>query len=218
MTRKLLRSAVQAKEAEDEAQDLIFRRYREGLKTYLITLKYPDLAEAQDHLEEISYGGDCWELRVDLLNLSSVAEETNIPSIDFVRSQLRILQELPRRLPILFTVRTRSQGGKFPDDAGCEALELMKLAAQLGCEYVDVEITWPSFVLDGVLAAKGKAKIVASFHEFTGELKWTSQELRDKCVAAEAVGGTSYQCPVISRTNADDRQSIRYRQTLPAIY
>lgn len=192
MTKKLLQHAVRVKEAEDKAQDLISRRYSEGLKTYLITLKFPNLAEAQDYLEEISYGGDCWEFRVDLLNFSSVAKETNIPSVDFVRSQLRILQEMPRRLPILFTVRTISQGGKFPDDAGREALELMKLAAQLGCEYIDVEITWPSFVLDGVLAAKGKAKIVASFHEFTGELKWTSLELRDKCIAAEAVGGMLY--------------------------
>lgn len=185
--------------------DLISTRYSAGLRTYIITLKFPDLELAADRLEKISYGGDCWEFRVDLLGPPSIA----IPPVDYVRQQLRVLQELPRRLPILFTVRTVSQGGRFPDDAAHEALELMKLAVEKGCEYIDVEMSWPSSVIDGILAAKGEAKIVASFHEFDGSIKWTSQAVNDMCAAANAVGGTSSSCPI-----CDARKADRSHQTL----
>ncbi|EFX03193.1 dehydroquinase class 1 [Grosmannia clavigera kw1407] len=170
--------------------DLISARYSTGLKTYIVTLKFPDLEAAVDRLEKISYGGDCWEFRVDLLGPSSVA----IPPLDYVRMQLRVLRDLPRKLPILFTVRTVSQGGRFPDDAANEALALMKLAAEQGCEYIDVEMSWPSFVIDGILTVKGAAKIVASFHEFDGSIKWTSQTVRAMCTEADAVGDIIKLC------------------------
>jgi pentafunctional AROM polypeptide len=105
-----------------------------------------------------------FEFRADLLQDAS-AGETAVPSLEYVKTQLQILQQ-STGLPILFTVRTVSQRGKFPDGATEEALALMKLAVTLGCQYIDVEIAWPSAIIESILAAKENPKIVASFTSF----------------------------------------------------
>jgi 3-dehydroquinate dehydratase len=109
-------------------------------------------------------------------------------------------------LLILFTVRTVSQGGKFPDEATQDALALMKLAVTLGCQYMDMEITWPSAVIESILVAKENSKIVASYHEFSRNVRLTSQRLQDKCLAAEAISGMLPTSPLegISLTNVVD--------------
>lgn len=180
--------AVIATNANKLCQDLISQRYAEGLKTYIITLKFPDFTLLdRELLDQISYGGDLWEFRADLLECPS-SEQTGIPPLEHVRSQLQTLRSLTT-LPVLFTVRTVSQGGKFPNNASQEALALMKLAVEVGCEYIDVELDWPSFVFQDIRACKGSSKIIASYHEFSGNIRWTSTALQEKCTAADAIGG-----------------------------
>ena len=65
-----------------------------------------------------------------------------------------------------------SQGGKHPDRAINEALELLKLGLRAGVEYLDVEITLPEQKVRELVAKKGFAKIIiASYHDFSGNLK-----------------------------------------------
>ena len=149
-----------------------------------------------------------FEFRADLLQDAS-ASETAIPSLEYVKTQLQILQQLTS-LPILFTVRTVSQGGKFPDGAAQEALALVKLALSLGCQYIDAAITWPSAIIKSILATKENSKIVASYREFSGNVRWTSQRLQDKCLAAEAIGG---MLPTSSRRHPINKP-CRYHKTL----
>lgn len=92
-------------------------------------------------------------------------------------------------LPILFTIRTQSQGGKFPDDAVDEALQLMLLAVRCGVQYIDVEIEWPEALVSRIMQEKGDAMVVASYHSWTGDVGWTSEVLREKFRAADAFGG-----------------------------
>lgn len=116
-----------------QADDLISQRYAKGFKTYIVTLKFSDFSLLpKGFIDRISYGGDLLEFRADLLRDAS-AGETAIPSLEYVKTQLQILQQLTS-LPILFTVRTVSQGGKFPGGTAQEALALMKLVVTLGCE------------------------------------------------------------------------------------
>lgn len=167
--------------------DLISQRYAQGLRTYIITLKFPDLSFVErDTIARIGYGGDLWEFRVDLLK--SQPGQPGIPSLQFVRKQLQTLRHLSD-LPILFTVRTVSQGGNFPDGAEKEALPLIRLALELECEYIDVEISWMEDIIKSVQSMKGRSRIVASDHVFKASMKWTSQELHEKCLKAEAIGG-----------------------------
>ncbi|KIW11327.1 shikimate-5-dehydrogenase [Exophiala spinifera] len=151
------------------AQDLISSYYAQGKQTFIIPLTFPDVTQAGSNLERIGYGGDVWELRVDLLRPD---ELTKVPSKDYVLSQLNWLRR-GSDLPIIFTIRTVSQGGKFPDDAAPEALELMLLAAQYGCEYIDVEFPWPQSLKQEIVKHKGGSKLIASVHDWTGEIRWS---------------------------------------------
>ncbi|CAI4217658.1 unnamed protein product [Parascedosporium putredinis] len=115
-------------------------------------LTYPDISLGAKDIERIGYGGDVWEVRVDLLSdAQHPLGATNLPSYEYVRQQVR----------------------KFPDDAVNEALALMLLAVELNCLYIDVEIEWPQQAIDALVAAKGASKLVASFHSWTGDIRWT---------------------------------------------
>ena len=129
-----------------------------------------------------------WELRVDLLRSD---ELTKLPSKDFVLSQLEWLRR-GSDLPIIFTIRTVSQGGKFPDGAAPEALELMILAAQYGCEYIDVEFPWPESLKQEVGKHKGTSKLIASVHDWTGEIRWTDS-LFEHYINQDTYGGALRQ-------------------------
>lgn len=174
--------------------DILFANFAAGKQTFIIPLTFTDINQAKDIITRIGYGGDVWELRVDLLTPTSDAlGETNLPPLDYVESQVKSLQAMSSH-PILFTIRTKSQGGKFPDSASQEALDLMLLAIRCGIDYIDVEIEWPQQVIDELVAARGDSKLVASYHSWTGEIRWTSQELKDKFAAAKQFGGE--QLPV----------------------
>lgn len=112
----------------------------------------------------------------------------NLPSLVYVKEQVEALQAMSC-LPILFTIRTKSQGGKFPDDASKEALDLILLALASGISYVDVEVDWHPAMLKDITKKKGSTKVVASYHSWTGKVRWTSEELMKRFAAADAFGG-----------------------------
>lgn len=170
--------------------DIIFDNFAAGKQTFIIPLTFTDINQAKDIITRIGYGGDVWELRVDLLKpeASGPLGETNLPPLAYVEAQVKALQAMSNH-PILFTIRTKSQGGKFPDGASQEALDLMRLAVRCGIAYIDVEVEWPRSVIDELAAAKGDSKLVASYHSWTGDVRWTSKELRDKFAAADQFGG-----------------------------
>ncbi|KAL3493432.1 EPSP synthase-domain-containing protein [Aspergillus germanicus] len=139
--------------------------------SFFVSLTLPDLREAGDILEEVCVGSDAVELRVDLLKDPS--SEGDIPSVDYVVEQLSFLRSRIS-LPVIFTIRTKSQGGRFPDDAHDAALELYTLAFRSGVEFVDLEIAFPEDLLRTVTAIKGHSKIIASHHDPKGELSWAN--------------------------------------------
>ncbi|VUC35907.1 unnamed protein product [Clonostachys rosea] len=159
-------------------------------KTFIIPLTFPDVNNGKHVLSRIGYSGDIWELRVDLLGPGVIGEE-NVPDPQYVKEQIGTLQSLSP-LPILFTIRTRSQGGKFPDTAAQEALDLMILAVNAGVGYIDVEIEWPDHLIQEITKKKSEAKIIASYHSWTGDVRWTGEVLKEKFVAANAFGGRLY--------------------------
>ncbi|KAI4600102.1 3-dehydroquinate dehydratase (3-dehydroquinase) [Pestalotiopsis sp. 9143b] len=170
------------------SSDPIFDNYASGKQTFIIPLTFTDINDAKDIIERIGYGGDIWEVRVDLLSPEKDhLGETNIPPLSYVKSQIEALQSMSH-LPILFTIRTKSQGGKFPDDANQEALKLMLLAFDCGIAYVDVEIEWPEAVIQELTAKKNTSKIVASYHSWTGKIRWTSDELKNRFEVADKFG------------------------------
>lgn len=155
---------------EDFAQ---FVRLISGRSTYLedalrkrhsffVSLTLPELDGSSDMISRVVVGSDAVELRVDLLRdrqLDSVTE-----TVSFLRDAAK--------KPIIFTVRSQSQGGRFPDDAGEERLALYRLALRLGVEYLDLEVTLADEVLQSIADSRGQTRIIASHHDPKGLLSW----------------------------------------------
>ncbi|KAK2738339.1 3-dehydroquinate dehydratase (3-dehydroquinase) [Myotisia sp. PD_48] len=139
--------------------------------SFFVALTLPDLRESADILEAVTFGSDAVELRVDLLKDPS--SQSGIPSVDFVAEQISVLRSRVS-VPLVYTIRTRSQGGQFPDDAIDSALELYRLASRMGAEFIDLEISFPEDVLQTVSRMKGFSKIIASHHDVEGRLAWNN--------------------------------------------
>lgn len=154
-------------------RSVFFENIKSKRHSFFVALTFPDLRPYLDLLPEVCLGSDAVELRVDLLKDPESTD--GIPSIEYVTSQLSILTStIP--LPVIFTIRTRSQGGAFPDEAHTEALAFFTLAVRMGCEFVDLEVTtFPAALLDEVRqqADNSYSKIIASHHDPKSQLSWS---------------------------------------------
>src|SRR5437667_267240 len=84
----------------------------------------------------------------------------SILTIEFLEVQTTILRRAVS-VPMIFTIRTQSQGGKFPDDAHEEALQLYRAAARMCFDFIDLEIQFPDELCNKVAELKGSSKIIA---------------------------------------------------------
>ncbi|KAG0371051.1 3-dehydroquinate dehydratase (3-dehydroquinase) [Gamsiella multidivaricata] len=90
-------------------------------------------------------------------------------------------------LPIIFTVRSVSQGGQWPDNDTQGMVSLLKDGLEWGVEYLDVEIGLPRNEIDGVLARRGNTLIVASWHDCQGKVAWSSEEMEGQYRLAKSI-------------------------------
>lgn len=139
--------------------------------SFFVSLTVPEVAASLRFLPEIVLGSDAVELRVDLLE--DPQSSSGLPSAEFVAIQVSTLRG-STTLPIIFTLRTKSQGGKLPDDAQEHVLALSLLALRLGVEFLDLEIHLPEAVLASITKAKGTTAIIASHHDPQGALSWSN--------------------------------------------
>jgi pentafunctional AROM polypeptide len=139
--------------------------------SFFVCLSAPNLQPCVKDLPEIVIGADAVELRVDLLEDPEGSE--GLPSPEFVIEQLTILRNVTT-IPVIFTLRTKAQGGKFPDEAYSEARSLYQSAIRLGCEFVDLEMTMPEEILREVSETRGFTEIIASHHDPKSELSWSN--------------------------------------------
>lgn len=162
---------------------------KDGNRSYFLSLTYPDITPALPFIEELTAGVDAVEMRVDLLRSPKNAEHSGeyIPPVSYVSQQIAALRQ-KTSLPIVFTVRTASQGGSFPDKAEKEAFELFHTALRLGVEYIDVEISWPKKQVDALIARKGSSQIIASWHDWSGNLQWDNKSTTDIYRSASQIG------------------------------
>ncbi|KAJ7768294.1 Shikimate dehydrogenase [Mycena metata] len=157
-----------------------------GKRSYFLSLTFPDLTPALHHIDDLTQGVDAMELRVDLLS-DLTTFGSSIPSVPYVKDQIAALRR-STSLPLIFTIRTVSQGGAFPDAAKDEAFDLLKLALALGIEYIDVEISLPEPMIRELISRKGHSKIIASWHDWSGAMKWDGAVVQEKYAIAEKFG------------------------------
>ncbi|EPS94332.1 hypothetical protein FOMPIDRAFT_67286 [Fomitopsis schrenkii] len=158
-------------------------------RSYFLSLTYPDITPALPFMDELTAGADAIELRVDLLRTSKAFDQPApyIPPPAYVIDQIAALRQVSN-LPIVFTARTTSQGGQFPDHAVKEAFELFETAVRLGVEYIDVEISWPERLIQEFASRKGHSKIIASWHDWSGNMRWDTKPVEAKYRIAASLG------------------------------
>ncbi|WRT67049.1 pentafunctional AROM polypeptide [Kwoniella shivajii] len=148
--------------------------------TSFLSLTFPDIVPALNQLEELTEGADAIELRVDLLSTTGAAPSTpGLPPQSFVAKQLASLR-LATSLPIVFSVRSKDQGGMAPSDKPELYQSMVELGIRLACEYVDLEVCWPTELLQKITKFKGQSHIIASWHDWTGSMAWDKQGVRSK--------------------------------------
>lgn len=139
-----------------------FESVKRKKHSFFVSLTVPDVSDALELLPRVVVGSDAVELRVDLLKSYDP---------EWVGVQVAALRAAAK-VPIVFTVRTQSQGGKFPDDDYEGAAALYNVATRMAVEYIDVELTWPEHIVQAVLAHKSSSRIIASHHDPKGTLSW----------------------------------------------
>lgn len=140
-------------------------------QSFFVCLTAPQINVLSDKLEHVVVGSDAVEVRVDLLEDPNA--ENGIPTADFLIDQITLLRSKVSH-PLIFTIRSKSQGGKFPDGANEAALRLYRLAVRMGFEFIDLEITYPEELLQEISSNKGSSKIIASHHDPKAELSWSN--------------------------------------------
>ncbi|KAI0699758.1 EPSP synthase-domain-containing protein [Cerioporus squamosus] len=160
-----------------------------GRRSYFLCLTYPDITPALPHIQEMTAGVDAVELRVDLLRSPKDFDKLGpyIPPTAYVSNQVAALRH-KTNLPVIFTVRTVSQGGQFPDHAEKEAFELFVAAVRMGIEYIDIEISWSEKNVLDLIARKGHSKIIASWHDWSGNMRWDGKPVEAKYRVAHEYG------------------------------
>lgn len=157
---------------------------RDSRPTNFLSLTFPDVTPALAQMSELTQGVDAVELRVDLLR---EAKAGAFPSITYVAKQLSMLR-LVTTLPIVYSVRSKDQGGAFPSDQADAYRQLVELGLRSGCEYVDVEMAWPALVLESLTQQKGQSQILASWHDWSGKMAWDGQDAESKYVQCAKYG------------------------------
>jgi len=117
-----------------------------------LSLTSPDLTTAGINLADMAKDVDALELRVDLL-----ADPSTLPhQIFHIRSQTS--------RPIVLTVRSRGEGGRFDGDDTAMAALLCE-GVRCGVEFVDVEKRLPSSLIDTVVRSKPRrTRLILSQH------------------------------------------------------
>ncbi|KAJ3187017.1 3-dehydroquinate dehydratase (3-dehydroquinase) [Gaertneriomyces sp. JEL0708] len=161
--------------------------------SWFLSLTCGNVQDVEKDLEVLVAGCSAVELRVDLL---TACDE------EFVGQQ--VVRARRAGVPVIFTVRTRGQGGKF-DGSAEERRRLVKKGVQWGCEYVDVESEdlkavseWRGQEGKGV----GKTVVIGSWHDVKQEAVWVVNddnvdkitfrskydEMKDHCDIVKLIG------------------------------
>ena len=137
--------------------------------SFFVALTVPQIQDVVPILPQVTVGVDAIELRADLL--VDPETEDGMPTPDFLIEQVSLLRS-STTLPLIFTLRTLSQGGRFPNDDPKTALALYRVALRMGFDFVDLELTSATDLKQFVLNHRKMVTIIASHHDPTGQLSW----------------------------------------------
>jgi len=148
-----------------------------GKGTYFVSMTFSDIREVMSIRADwkvpdwiTNKGGpphDGLEFRADLLEDATKDGLSDSERTDSIMNQLALVRRCGQDLPIIYTVRSKEQGGSFPDDEK-EAWKLMLLGVRFGVEYLDVEACWKRASRDAfmklVRLVSPNTYVIGSYH------------------------------------------------------
>ncbi|KAK3714342.1 3-dehydroquinate dehydratase (3-dehydroquinase) [Vermiconidia calcicola] len=178
-------------------------KIRRKSHSFFIALTAPQIEQVVPLLPEVTMGSDAIELRADLLVDAKSAD--GIPTPDFLVEQVALLRA-SSTLPLIFTLRTVSQGGRFPDDDTERAFALYRVALRMGFDFVDLELSSAPTLKSFVLSRRGSCTIIASHHDPRGQLSWSNdaEDWRPHFEAARELGDIVKLVGVASSSDDND--------------
>jgi pentafunctional AROM polypeptide len=184
-------------------------------RSYFLPLTYPNVRPALPLLDELTVGVDAIELRVDLLATDGKAPVgPQVPPLTYVAAQLAAVRQRSS-LPIVFTVRTASQGGFFPDAAEKEYFELLHQAVRWGCEYIDLQLGVDIERSKRFVGSRGASLVIASYHDWSGTLKWDSPTMRSLYAQLVPLGDV-VKLVTKATSLSDNYAMMAFRDSVPA--
>jgi pentafunctional AROM polypeptide len=140
-----------------------FEEVKKKELSFFVALTMPSVSSNLEIIPRVCVGSDAVELRVDLL------EDLSPESVG---NQISLLRSATK-LPIIFTVRSVSQGGRFNYVSEEELLPLYRTAMRIGVEYVDLEMGLSDVTIRAILdMRRGSTRVIASHHDPAGKLSW----------------------------------------------
>lgn len=168
-------------------------------RSFVASLACKDLNEISEDLEDITAGCDAVELRVDLMKSFDAS---------YVADQTATLRKFVN-LPIIYTIRTQSQGGEFPDEEVDTLEELSYLGIKLGVEFLDVQLTSSEKLVKRIIERRAFTRIIATFVDVSGKLKWTNAEFDNKYNQAISLNADVIQL-IATATSFQDNIDAEY--------
>ena len=113
----------------------------------IVSITGPTMKEALDQVKRSSRHADMFEFRLDLIKE---------PPLSFLLSSTS--------KPIVATCRSAQEGGSF-DGSEPERIEILRAAAELGADFIDIEMSCGKKVIDGIIHGT-RTKVIVSYHQF----------------------------------------------------
>lgn len=156
-----------------------------------IVISGPTLNEAREQVRKACANADVIEFRLDQFQFSQI-------------HAIRSLKE-SSTVPVIFTLRKRSQGGEYTSDEE-ERLEQLKELASLQPEYIDLEYDVDEEIYEEINSISPKTEIISSFHDFSG----APIELKPVLEVMKQVPASIYKIATMANSTVDSLRMLRF--------
>ncbi|KAK8093594.1 3-phosphoshikimate 1-carboxyvinyltransferase [Apiospora hydei] len=184
-----------------------FERIKRKRPSFFVSLTVPNVSSASQVIPRVVVGSDAVELRADLLEDLSP---------EFIASQVALLRSRAK-VPVVFTLRSKAQGGRFTYESEDELLPIYRAAMRVGVEFVDVEMTLSPETLETITQSKGYTRIIASHHDPEGKLSWKNGGFQAWYNKALQYGDV-VKLIGFAKTTDDNFACVKFRQNMLAAY
>ena len=199
-----------------------------GENTFFLSLSFPEISMAEPYVDKMCQDVDAMEYRTDLLECRDSRFDllygmqllrrycrphaVRVPALALGR---RVLEDV---VPIVYTVRTANQAGRYPDDeAGINNMfQMLEWGLRGGVEVLDVESAWDSEKTAALLdraEARYSSQILGSHHVVGTEVSMEEAvALFEQC----ALDGRAHGAKVVLTINSDEKDRMAYEAALIA--